>query len=567
MSLSAEAPWLRFYGDMPEHIDYPRKTLFQCVAQTAQAHPDAVAYEFEGGYVTYAGFLRRVERAAAAFVSLGIARGDRVTLCLPNLPQAVDCFYALSRIGAVANMIHPLSSADEITFYLNCSQSKAIIALDGFCDRVMPACRAAKSPPELLLVRISDALPFPKAFAYRLAKRSKLPQGYPYCLWSGLLRKASASLPPDDGASDTCAVILYSGGTTGKTKGICLSSDNFNALAYQTIAASGCQTLLGCSMLSVMPMFHGFGLGIGIHTALVGGARCILVPRFSVRLYADLLRKKRPSFIPGVPTLFEALLCAPGLENVGLSFLKGVFCGGDSLSVELKRRVDRFLSEHGACVQIREGYGTTECVTASCLTPLRGARDGSIGIPFPDTYYKIVRVGTTEEVAAGQNGEICLSGPSVMLGYLDEPEETAHALRRHADGRVWLHTGDLGCMDADGFLYFRQRLKRIIVTSGYNVYPSQVENVLDGHEAVQLSCVIGVRDAYKMQRVRAYVVLKPGVVASEALRRELLDFCRAHIVRYAAPTELLFRDELPKTAVGKVAYRALEEEAAQEEST
>ena len=249
MSLSAEAPWLRFYGDMPEHIDYPRKTLFQCVAQTAQAHPDAVAYEFEGGYVTYAGFLRRVERAAAAFVSLGIARGDRVTLCLPNLPQAVDCFYALSRIGAVANMIHPLSSADEITFYLNCSQSKAIIALDGFCDRVMPACRAAKSPPELLLVRISDALPFPKAFAYRLAKRSKLPQGYPYCLWSGLLRKASASLPPDDGASDTCAVILYSGGTTGKTKGICLSSDNFNALAYQTIAASGCQTLLGCSML------------------------------------------------------------------------------------------------------------------------------------------------------------------------------------------------------------------------------------------------------------------------------------------------------------------------------
>ena len=203
MSLSAEAPWLRFYGDMPEHIDYPRKTLFQCVAQTAQAHPDTVAYEFEGGCVTYAGFLRRIERAAAAFVSLGIARGDRVTLCLPNLPQAVDCFYALSRIGAVANMIHPLSSADEITFYLNCSQSKAIITLDGFCDRVMPACRAAKSPPELLLVRISDALPFPKALAYRLAKRSKLPQGYPYRLWSGLLRKAPASLPPDDGASDT----------------------------------------------------------------------------------------------------------------------------------------------------------------------------------------------------------------------------------------------------------------------------------------------------------------------------------------------------------------------------
>ena len=567
MSLSAEAPWLRFYGDMPKHIDYPRKTLFQCVAQTARAHPDAVAYEFEGGCVTYAGFLRRVERAAAAFVSLGIAKSDRVTLCLPNLPQALDCFYALSRIGAVANMIHPLSSTDEIMFYLDRSQSKAIVALDGFCGRVMPACRAAKTPPELLLVRISDALPFPKNLAYRLTKRSKPPQDYPYRLWAEQLRGAQAALPPDDGASDTCAVILYSGGTTGKTKGICLSSDQFNALALQTIAASGCRTLLGCSMLSVMPMFHGFGLGIGIHTALVGGARCILVPRFSVKLYAELLRKKRPNFIPGVPTLFEALLRAPGLEDVDLSFLTGVFSGGDSLSVELKRRVDRFLAEHGASVQIREGYGTTECVTASCLTPLHGAREGSIGIPFPDTYYKIVCVGTTEEVAAGQDGEICISGPSVMLGYLDEPEETAQALRRHTDGRIWLHTGDLGRMDADGFVYFRQRLKRIIVTSGYNVYPSQVENVLDGHGAVQLSCVIGVKDAYKMQRVRAYVVLKSGIAPSEALRRELLDFCRAHIVRYAAPAELFFRDELPKTAVGKVAYRVLEEEAAKEDAT
>ena len=211
-------------------------------------------------------------------------------------------------------------------------------------------------------------------------------------------------------------------------------------------------------------------------------------------------------------------------------------------------------------MQIREGYGTTECVTASCLTPPDYAREGSIGIPFPDTYYKIVRVGTTEEVEPEAEGEICLSGPTVMLGYLDAPEETAQTLRRHADGRIWLHTGDLGKMDADGFVYFRQRIKRMIVTSGYNVYPSQLENLLDGHEKVLLSCVIGVKDPYKMQRVKAFVVLKPGVCPSEALKKELLAYCRERIVRYAVPSEIEFRDELPKTLVGKVAYRELEAE-------
>ena len=238
----------------------------------------------------------------------------------------------------------------------------------------------------------------------------------------------------------------------------------------------------------------------------------------------------------------------------------GVFSGGDSLSVELKAKVDAFLTAHGAKVQIREGYGTTECVTASCLTPVGFARPGSIGIPFPDTYYKIVRPETTEEVEAETEGEICVSGPSVMLGYLDNPEETALALRRHTDGRIWLHTGDLGKMDADGFVYFRQRIKRMIITSGYNVYPSQLENIIDGHPKVLLSCVIGVKDPYKMQRVKAFVVLRPEFTPSEAIRQELFAYCRERIAKYAMPYDIEFRDELPKTLVGKVAYRVLEEE-------
>ena len=271
--------------------------------------------------------------------------------------------------------------------------------------------------------------------------------------------------------------------------------------------------------------------------------------------------KQTPTLIPGVPTLFEALLRAENLEGQDLSFLKGIFSGGDSLSPELKKKVDAFLKDHGCTEQIREGYGTTECVTASCLTPKDYARSGSIGVPFPDTYYKVVTPGTAEEVPANTEGEICISGPTVMMGYMDNPEETANTLRRHYDGRIWLHTGDLGHMDQDGFIYFRQRIKRMLISSGYNVYPSQLENIIDGHDKVLLSCVIGVKDEYRGQRIKAYVVPMPGIEPTDALRAELLDYCSGRIAKYAMPREMEFRTELPKTLVGKVAYRVLEEEA------
>lgn len=237
-----------------------------------------------------------------------------------------------------------------------------------------------------------------------------------------------------------------------------------------------------------------------------------------------------------------------------------MFSGGDSLSVELKKRIDRFLKEHNATIEVREGYGTTECVTASCLTPYNMSREGSIGIPFPDTFYKIVKVGTTEELPYGEEGEICLAGPTVMLEYCNHPEETAQTMRVHDDGRTYVHTGDLGVMDGDGFIYFRQRIKRMIVTSGYNVYPSQMENIFDAHEAVHMSCVIGVPDPYKIQKIKAFVVLKPGFEAGEAMKKQLLEYCSKHVAKYAMPYDIEFRQDLPKTLVGKVAYRVLEQE-------
>ena len=565
MGISASAPWTKYYGTTPTSLDYPHKTMFELLSHTAKQYPDYIAYVFQGKKTTYSQFMKRIEAAAKGLYHLGIRKGDKVTICMANTPQALDCFYALNRIGAIPNMIHPLSAAEEIAFYLNFSKSKAILTLAQFYDKVASIQGKLENPTDILIARIADELPAPLNLLYPLTKGGKAdraPVGKGYQLWSELVRSGKdVTLPKHDGKFDDCGAILYSGGTTGTTKGIMLSNLNFNALGLQTIAASGFGSVAGMKMLSVMPVFHGFGLGIGIHTALIGGATCILIPQFSVKTYAETLIKQKPNIIPGVPTLFEALLRAEALQNQDLSFLKGIFSGGDSLPQELKKKVDTFLKEHGCTEQIREGYGTTECVTASCLTPKDYARPGSIGVPFPDVFYKVVTPGTTEEVEPNTEGEICISGPTVMMGYMDNPEETASTLRRHYDGRIWLHTGDLGHMDQDGFVYFRQRIKRMIVTSGYNVYPGQIENIIDGHEKVLLSCVIGVKDQYRGQQIRAYVVPMPGIDPCEELKKELLDYCSGKIAKYALPRQIEFRTELPKTLVGKVAYRVLEEEA------
>ena len=567
MGLSAAAPWLKYYGNTPASLEYPHKTMYEMVEAAAKRHPNHVAYVFMGKKTTYTEFMKRIQAAAQGLYKMGIRKGDKVTICMANTPQALDCFYALNRIGAIPNMIHPLSASQEIAFYLNFSKSKAVLTLDQFYYKVAEILPQLENPTEILIARVADELPAPLSALYPLTKSARAVKKLPkagYTLWYDMVKAGkNTRLPAQKSRYDSCGAILYSGGTTGTTKGIMLSNLNFNALALQTIAASGfsMEEISNMKMLAVMPVFHGFGLGIGIHTPLVAGGTCILIPQFNVKVYAKTLMKQKPNLIPGVPTLFEALLRTEDLEGADLSFLKGIFSGGDSLSPELKKKVDAFLREHNCSEQIREGYGTTECVTASCLTPKDYARQGSIGVPFPDTYYKIVEPGTTNEVGPNIEGEICISGPTVMLGYMDNPYETANTLRRHYDGRIWLHTGDLGHMDQDGFVYFRQRIKRMIVTSGYNVYPSQLENIIDANDKVLLSCVIGVKDPYRVQRVKAYVVPMPGVEPSEALKQEILDYCSGRIAKYAMPREIEFRKELPKTLVGKVAYRVLEEEA------
>jgi len=558
-------------------LKYPDGTICEMLEKSCRENSSDEALDFLGQKINFNELKNKIDAVAAAFAAMGIGEGDCVSVALPNIPQAVACFYGLNKIGALPSMIHPLSAEAEIAQYLKMSKSKAVVTLDSFYEKTAVAVRSIDSGITVIVASVQDELAFPKNVFFSISNRKKRPD-IPYgkdgnvISWKAFIKggAARASVVAQEkprGNGVDSAVILYSGGTTGTSKGIVLSNANINALAVQTLAASGFKSIKGFKMLSVMPLFHGFGLGIGIHLPLVFGASCVLLPRFDIKTYAEVLVKKRPDFIPGVPTLFEALLRAEKLKKADLAFLKGVFCGGDSLSTELKRKVDSFLEEHGATVRIREGYGTTESVTACCLTPHDRSKEGSIGLPFSDTYFAVTEIGGTRHLPCGEEGEICLRGPTVMKGYLDDPEETAAALRLHDDGNVWLHTGDLGIIDEEGFVYFKQRIKRMIITSGYNVYPSQIENILEKHEKVLVSCVIGVKDRCKIQAVKAFIVLKPqyavarGTAEEEAVKRELTDYCRKNIARYAVPSSFEIRDDLPRTAVGKVAYRELEKES------
>ena len=564
-NISAKAPWKNHLGEVPFTLDYFDGSMFEAVEKIAEKYPNNIAFDFMGRSTTYKALVREVEDCAKALRTIGVREGDKVTIAMPNCPQAIQMFYAVNLIGGICNMIHPLSAEKEIEFYLNESESVTAITLDQFYNK-FENIRQNTKVVNIVIASIKDELSKPVKAGYMLTegrKIKKIPEDAPVIRWKEFLHMGKHcfyNYKVKRTGKDP-AVILYSGGTTGTTKGILLSNRNFNALGQQVIAANP-MFRVGDKMLAAMPLFHGFGLGVCIHTMLSQGGRCILIPRFTAQTYAKQITKYHCNFIAGVPTLYEALLRLPSMDNADLSSLKGVFSGGDSLSIELKKKFDKFLYDHNAKIQIREGFGLTECVTASCLTPPHMAKEGSIGLPFPDTYYKIVEPGTDKELPYGEEGEILIAGPTVMMEYVKHPEETAQTLRKHDDGLTWMYTGDLGMMDDEGFIYFKGRAKRMIITSGYNVYPGQLENILDANEFVHMSCIIGVPDPYKMQKVKAFVMLKPGVPESPETKEAILAYCRKHIAKYAMPYDIEFRRELPKTLVGKVAYRVLEEEEA-----
>jgi long-chain acyl-CoA synthetase len=555
--LQNAAPWLRFYGDVPETIDYPRISLYEALRRSATIRPDATAVDFLGSTLTYRELSEAVDRCAGALAAHGLGQGDRLTISMPTSPQGVIAFYAAGKLGAVASLIHPLSTPAEIEGYLSMSNSRIALTLNAFYGSFAEV--RERTPLEtLILAKISDYLPRLKKLGFWATRGRKMPPvpgDAEVIWWSELMSGGNEDVAMAPVDTEDLAAILYSGGTTGTPKGIMLSHRNFVSEAEQLAAWVHLDEQ--DVVLAALPIFHGFGLAALVNAPLLHGAKVVMVPQFSPKIVADLLRTKRPTLTAGPPTLFEALASDPSLQKADLSSLRAAFSGADTLQEPVRERFEQLVSDRGGTVRLLEGYGLTEAVTAIMGMPLHERRPKSIGVPFPDMLAKICEPGTTDSRPPGEEGEICVSGPPVMMGYLDNPEATAEALKEHADGRTWLHTGDIGRMDADGFFFFTSRLKRMIKSSGFNVYPAQVEAVLYEHPAVAEACVVGIPDERQGEKVKAFVVVEAGTDPSPELARALIDHCQADLIKWSCPREVEFLPELPKTKVGKVDYVAL----------
>lgn len=562
-------PWLKLLGKKhKKSLKYPKGSMYDVVKEAAEENSEAIAYNYFGNAVTYLSFLSQVDRAAQSFASMGVKKGDVVSICAPNIPEAIIAIYAANKIGAICNIFHPLSAQSEIKYYLNLTNSKILVAVDLAWDNIQPIL-AETEVKQVIIVSPGDSLPIFSQFSYKMINKPKemrktlvriLMRNKKTTLsWSDFLARGTFVVSEiyEKMRQNDVAAILYSGGTTGKSKGIELTNLAFNATACQAKNALPDFVAPGKSILGIMPIFHGFGLGVGVHTILANGMTIDLLPKLDAKHFDKIISSLKPNAIVGVPTLFEALIRNKKIKKLDLSFIELTISGGDNMNIELKKEIDEFLRQRGSKVSILQGYGLTEALSMVSLNLFDANKDGSIGIPLANNLVKIIDPQSYKEMPRGEIGEIVLNGPTVMESYINDEIETNKNLQQHADGKVWLHTGDMGYMDEQGFIFFAGRLKRMIISSGYNIYPNEVEEVIMRVDEVLLATVIGVDDKYRGQIAKAFVVLKDGVSPNTEIREKIMESCRVNLAKYKWPRVLEFKKSLPRTKIGKVDYKKL----------
>lgn len=560
------APWSKYYSSKAMDLNVPDISLYEYFKENSSKFFNNNAIDYYGTKITYKNLLKKVDECANSFKYHGIRYGDVVTICMPNTPEGVISFLALNKIGAIANMIHPLSSENEIKETLINTKSVMLVLID--IDYVKTKDIIKETDIfKVIVVKPSNSMPLFMNIAYNVTvgHKTKLPRkNNLYIYWNDFINVAkNSSIKSDNiqkkhGNKNKPAVMIHSGGSTGSPKAIVLSNGNFVTLVEQSKIVFD-ELEVGDKCLAIMPIFHGFGLGVCVYTPICLGAEIILLPKFNAQEFDKLLTKHRPEFVIGVPTLFEALLKSPRGDNLELSYLKYVISGGDTLKTSLENKINGFLHEHGANTRILQGYGMSESLAAVALSLKNIPKSQSVGIPFPGCYIGIFSP-EDKEMPYGEEGEICISGPNVMLGYYNNIKETNLALHIHEDGNVWLHSGDLGIMDKDGFIKYTSRIKRLIVSSGYNVYPNQIETLLESHPAVMLCSVVGIPHKYKVEVPKVFIVLNKGYKESDELIEEFKTLCKKNLAKYSWPYEYEFRKSLPRTIVGKIDFRSLQEE-------
>lgn len=550
--------WAKDYIKLPKNVQYSEGSLYDAILNTSLKYPENTAIEYADNQITYKQLIKKINKYAASLKMLNVQKGEKVTICMPNTPEEVAMFYAINEVGAVANMIHPLSSPVELEYYLNKSASRIILCVDASYKNVSSVMKNTKLE-KVIVATATPSMTRLAAFIYwlKVGRKINVEENKNIMTLNHFvsLGENYEGDPYTPSEKDDPAVILYSGGTTGKPKGVVISNYSFNAQALQSRYVSGNLTPDN-AFLTFLPNFHAFGLGICTHTPLYNGMKAILIPQFNGRKMKSYIKKYHFNILCGVPTLYDSMMKSKYGKN-DLKCIKEVVSGGDAMSLDLKKRLNTFLKEHGSKADVRVGYGLTESSGVVALSP-NGITDASdvIGYPFPDAKFMILDLKTGKEAHIGKDGEICIAGPNLMLEYLDEPIETDETLFEYK-GTTWLHTGDIGFFDKNGLLHYKSRLKRMIITSGYNVYPSQVEEVIMNHEAVAKCAVIGIPDKNKGEIVKAFVVLKEGkdgLLVKNSLQKHL----KNHLAKYEIPRDIKFIDDLPLTKLGKVAYKELE---------
>ena len=558
-----ENAWDKYYDKDKRNISIPNISIYDYFERTTINHEYDSAINYFGEKTSYIELISKIDLCAKALASIGIRENDVVTICLPNVPEAIITFYAVNKIGAIASMLHPLSSEEEIKDSLIKTKSVCLFLHNASYEKVENIIDSTKVY-KTILISPRDSMPSLLGLGYLLTKdlKVKIPKNTEkFMYWYNFLEKGN--LYNKDvfirRTKENDAVILHSGGTTGTPKNIVLTNGNINAIMEQAKIIFN-DIGPGDKFLSILPMFHFFGLVLNICSPLMFSAEVILIPQFDAKRFDKLIRKYQPNILLVVPTLFEALIKNPYMQGLDMSNIKYVVSGGDTLSIEKNEKVNKFLKEHNCKAHIIQGYGMTETTGPATFGAKGSDKLGSVGIPLPGNKVKIINRDTMEEVNTKEIGEICISGPTVMSRYLNNREETNAIIKKHPDNIEWVHTGDLGYIDEDGVLFFLQRLKRMIISSGYNVYPSHIEEILQKNELVEEAGVIGIPHPYKIQVPKAYIVLKKNITDEVEAINKIKKYCEKNLSKYMIPKYFVIRKELPKTLVGKINYKELEKE-------
>lgn len=556
-------PWFATWrAGVPKTLEpYPSASAFSLLQDAVDEFPESVALAFLGKHVTYRELLGQVERFSAVLAGLGVRKGDRVGLLLPNCPQYVIAWYATIRLGAIAVGNNPLYTRRELAYQVKDFAPNVMVALDQLYPN-LEAIQKDAGFTEVVVTELTDYMKFPLNLLAPLKFRRDakkegrpwppVPPGAKARRWRDLMAKAAPPPPPAEVEPMTDpAAFIYTGGTTGLSKGAMLSHHNVVSNVLQ-VAPCITDFIRGRDgVMCVLPFFHSFG-AVAMNFGISQGGKLVMVPRFELHMVLKQLAKERPSFFPGVPRLYVALNEAPETRKYDLKSVKACISGAAPLP---KVVADTFREITGGA-KLVEGYGLTECSPVTHVNPFDAPHPGTIGIPLPDTDCKVIDlVDPDREVQPGERGELCIKGPQIMLGYWNKREATAEMIRNG-----WLHTGDIATMDPDGFFRIVDRLKDMILVSGFNVYPTEVEDVLLRHHKVSKVCVVGLPDDRTGERLKAYVVLKEGETATTD---EIVAWSRdaeQGLTGYRVPHEIEFRDELPETLIGKVLRRVLQEE-------